>query len=298
MRKQSIDLFGGSLLIGFSVLLGLNQALVKIVNDGFAPLFQVGIRSLAAFPLVLIFALVMKRKLSVSDGSLPWGILNGLFFSLEFAFLFVALDYTTVARVSLFFYIMPVWVAIGAHFLIPEEPINRNKLLGLGLAIGGVAIALSSDLGAAKPNAWIGDLMALIGGFFWACIALLTRIKLSGSSSEMNLLYQLAVSAILLTAIAPFIEPAIREPNAAIYGVFAFQVVAIVSIGFVMWFWLLSIYPVSNMASFSLLTPVSGIFFGWFMFDDALTIGFIIALIAVSAGIVIVNKPVKPRETA
>ena len=295
-RKTSIDLFGGSLLVGFSVLLGLNQALVKIVNDGFAPMFQVGIRSLAALPLVLAFALIMKRKLSTTDGSLPWGLLNGIFFSLEFCFLFVALDYTTVARVSLFFYIMPVWVAIGAHFLIPEESMNRNKLLGLGLAIGGVAIALSADLGAAAPDAWIGDLFALVGGFFWACIALLTRIKLSGCSAEMNLLYQLAVSALILTAIAPLLEPAIREPTALIYGVFAFQVVAIVSVGFLMWFWLLSIYPVSNMASFSLLTPVSGIFFGWWLFDDPLTLGFVVALVAVSAGIVMVNKPMPVEQ--
>ena len=35
VRRESIDLFGASLLIGFSVLLGLNQALVKIVNEGF-----------------------------------------------------------------------------------------------------------------------------------------------------------------------------------------------------------------------------------------------------------------------
>ena len=33
------------ILVGFSVLLGLNQALVKVVNDGFSPVFQSGFRS-------------------------------------------------------------------------------------------------------------------------------------------------------------------------------------------------------------------------------------------------------------
>ena len=291
-RKPEVDALGASLLIGFSVLLGLNQALVKVVNAGFSPVFQGGLRSALALPLVLAFALLMKRKLSVTDGSLPWGTLNGVLFCLEFGFLFVALDYTTVARVSLFFYVMPVWVAIGAHFLIPEEPINRNKLAGLGLAIAGIAIALASDLGDAPPNAWIGDLFALVGGFFWACIALLTRIKLSATSSEMNLLYQLSISAVVLTLLAPFLGPIIREPTLLIYAVFTFQVVVVVAVGFVAWFWLLSIYPVSNMASFGLLAPIFGVLFGWLMFGDDLTGGFILAMITVGGGIVLVNKPV------
>ena len=292
-RKTAMDAYGTSLLIGFSVLLGLNQALVKLVNAGFAPLFQSGLRSLCAFLPVLLYAVYRRKYLSVTDGSLPWGLLNGVLFCLEFGFLFVALDYTTVARVSLFFYVMPVWVAIGAHFLIPEEPLNRNKILGLGLAVGGLIIAFSSDLGDAPAQAWIGDTLALLGGFFWACIALLTRLKLSTTSAEMNLLYQLAVSAVVLTAIAPWFGDIIREPTAFILAVFAFQVIAIVAIGFLVWFWILSVYPVSNMASFGLLAPIFGVFFGWLIFDDPLTAGFLVALVCAGLGILLVNKPVK-----
>ena len=292
-RKTEMDALGTSLLVGFSVLLGLNQALVKIVNAGFSPLFQSGLRSVCAFLPVLIFALIMKRHLSLTDGTLRWGFINGLLFCGEFALLFEALDYTTVARVSLFFYVMPVWVALAGHFLIPEEPLNRNKVIGLGLAVIGIAFALGSDLGEAPPDAWIGDLMALIAGMFWAGIALLTRIKLSNTSAEMNLLYQLGVSAIILTGLALLAGEPIREPTPLIYGAFAFQVIFIVCIGFLVWFWILSIYPVSNMASFGLLTPIFGVGFGWYLFDDPLTPAFFVAMVLAGLGIVIVNKPVK-----
>lgn len=300
-RKDHIDLLGGGLLIGFSVVLGLNQALVKIVNDGFAPVFQSGLRSACAFPLVLAFAVVMRRRLSVTDGTLGLGLLNGLLFSGEFCLLFLALDYTTVARVSLFFYVMPVWVAIGAHFLLPGEPLDRNKVIGLSLAVLGVAVALAGDLGSAAEDAWVGDLLALAGGMFWAAIALLTRTtKLSECSAEMNLLYQLAVSAVLLTLIAPLFGPLIREVTPTIVAVFAAQVVFVVAIGFLIWFWILSIYPVSNMASFGLLSPVFGVFFGWVMFDDPLTTTFLAAVAMAFSGVVLVNKPrqaSKPSQT-
>jgi hypothetical protein len=48
-RKDRMDLLAVSFLVGFNVLLGLNQALVKLVNAGFSPLFQGGVSSLCAF---------------------------------------------------------------------------------------------------------------------------------------------------------------------------------------------------------------------------------------------------------
>ncbi len=290
IRKSRIDAIGASWLIGFSVVLGLNQAMVKVVNEGLAPVFQSGLRSLCALPLVLGFALIMRRKLSISDGSLPFGIVNGLLFSAEFCLLFLALDYTTVARVSLFFYTMPVWVALGAHFLVPGERLHRNKVLGLSIAVGGVAIGLSGDLGAAAEDAWIGDLLALVGGMFWAGIALVTRTRLAMCSAEMNLLYQLAVSSVLLLLISPFFGDLVREITPLISFIFAAQVIVVVAVGFLIWFWILSIYPVSNMASFGLLTPIFGVFFGWLVFDDPLTPTFIIAIALVSAGVLLVNR--------
>ena len=291
-RKTQMDALGSTFLISFSILLGLNQALIKLVNAGFSPLFQSGLRSVCAFPIVLLIALIWRRRLSVTDGSLPWGVLNGLLFCAEFALLFIALDYTTVARVSLFFYVMPVWVATAAHFLIPGEPLNRNKVVGLGLALAGIALALSGDLGDAPDDAWIGDLLALVGGMFWASITLLTRLKLQTVSSEMNLLYQLGVSALILTALALIVGSPIREPDLTILMVFAFQVVAIVSVGFLVWFWVLSVYPVSNMASYSLLAPIFGVFFGWAIFDDPVTPMLALSLLMAGIGIYIINRPV------
>jgi drug/metabolite transporter (DMT)-like permease len=290
-RKEKMDLLGSSFLIGFSILLGLNQALIKLVNAGFSPLLQSGLRSVCAFPIVLLIALMWRRRLSITDGSLPWGVLNGLLFCAEFALLFIALDYTTVVRVSLFFYVMPVWVAIAAHFLIPEEPLNRNKVIGLGLAVLGIIFAFSGDLGDAPDNAWIGDLFALIGGIFWASITLLTRLKLQSVTSEMNLLYQLGVSALILTSVALIVGTPIREPDMTIMMIFGFQVVAIVSVGFLMWFWVLSVYPVSNMASFSLLAPIFGVFFGWVIFNDPVTPALALSLLMAGIGIYLVNRP-------
>lgn len=295
-QKQRIDALGASLLIGFSLLLGLNQVLVKLVNDGFAPLFQGGLRSACAAVLILIYALIRKRDLNFRDGTMGLGVLNGTLFGLEFAMLFLALDYTSVARVSLFFYTMPFFVAIGAHFLFPGERLTLTRTAGLGLAILGVGMALFTNDGGTDQGSLLGDLLALGAAIAWASIALLTRgTRLAKIPLEQNLLYQLVVSGAMLIGLALFTGETIREVTPTILGIFTFQVIFVASFGFLLWLWILSIYPVSDMASFSLLTPLSAVFFGWVVFNETLTVEFLIALLLVVSGLLLVNR--KPKAT-
>jgi len=99
-RKTRIDTFGAVVLVLFSALLGLNQVMIKLVNAGMHPIFQAGLRSVCAFFPVLLFAIYMRRKLSLRDGSLLPGVIAGCLFACEFTLIFIGLDYTTVARAS------------------------------------------------------------------------------------------------------------------------------------------------------------------------------------------------------
>lgn len=291
VRRDRMDAFGAGILVGFSVLLGLNQALVKLVNAGFSPVFQAGLRSACAFLPVLLYAVWAKKRLSVTDGTLVPGIINGLLFSGEFCLLFLALDLTSVARVSLFFYTMPLWLAVASHFLIPGERLGGLQIAGLAVAFAGIALALLGGEREPARESWVGDVVALLVAFCWGGIALLARTtRLQHTSPEMNLLYQLAVSTVIVIPLAMFLGDTVREPTPVILGIFAFQVIVVVAIGFVVWFWILSIYPVGRMASFSLLTPLFGIFFGWWIFGDPLPPSFLGALVLVGVGLALVNR--------
>ena len=289
-RKDRIDLTGASLLVTFSFLMGLNQVLIKLVNAGFSPAFQAGLRSLCALPLVVGFAWLMKKRLSVTDGSLWPGVLAGLFFSVEFLLLFNALEFTTVSRALVLFYTMPVWVAVAAHFMFPGEALTPRRFLGLVLAVIGVAVALLDEPPALTPDALTGDLMCLAGAGFWAGIALTARsTRLSASTPEMQLVYQLVVSAPVLLLAAPLFGDMIREVTPEILAMFSFQVVVVVCFGFLTWFWVLRIYPASDMTAFSFLAPVFGVIASWIILDEALTWSILAALVLVSAGIALVS---------
>jgi drug/metabolite transporter (DMT)-like permease len=290
-RKDRIDALGGGLLVLFSLITGLNQALIKIVNQGLQPIFQAGLRSAAGFVLVLLFAVVMKRRLNVRDGSLLPGIVCGLLFAGEFILLFQALDYTSVSRASVFFYTMPFWVAIFAHFLFPGERLSVVRVTGLVLAMAGVAWALLHNAAPASEHALWGDLACLAASFFWAGIVLVVRTThLSRSCPEQQLLYQLCVSALVLLPLALVMGEPVRDFTPQIAAVFGFQVIAVVCFTFLGWFWVLSIYPASDMASFGFLAPVFGVMFGWLLLGETLSRNIVGALVLVSVGIVLINR--------
>ncbi len=274
-----------------ALLLGLNQVLIKLVNDGLQPVFQAGLRSVFAMLLIVAFALLMKRRLSIRDGTLMYGIICGLVFALEFIVLFSSLDFTSVARVSILFYTMPVWLAIGAHFLLPGERLTPMRVAGLTLCVTGMVVALMDRVGADDENRLLGEVLAIAAGICWAVIVLLVRgTALKKSSPEMQLIYQLGVSAVVLLPLSLLFGDLIREMTWTLTLIFAFQVVVVVAVGFTIWFWVLSVYPASATASYGFLAPLFGVFFGWLILDEQLTLAILAALVLVCAGIVLINR--------
>ncbi len=292
-KKNRVDLFGGTVLLLFSGVLGLNQVLIKLVNEGLQPVFSAGLRSAVALVFVLGYALWRRKRLSIRDGSLVAGLVTGTLFATEFVFLFLALDYTTVTRVSIFFYSMPIWMTIGAHFFLPDQRMTATKLMGLLLAMAGVVWAFA-DRGTGGGSI-VGDILCTLGAICWAAIGLSARVsRLNRSTPEMQLIYQLAVSAVILLPLSLFFGPLVRALELWHLGVFAFMTIGVVSVGFLVWFWVLSIYPASEVASYSFLAPVFGVVFGWFILGEDLGVTIVGALALVSFGIVLINR--RPRD--
>ena len=83
-RKQQVDGFGAVSLVGFSALLGFNQVVIKVVNDGLSPVFSAGLRSLGALILLVLWMRFRGGWQGVSRETRATGLLMGGLFTLEF----------------------------------------------------------------------------------------------------------------------------------------------------------------------------------------------------------------------
>lgn len=290
-RKTSLDMFGMLSLTGFAMLLGINQVAIKLGNTGLQPVFMAGIRSLGALLVLLSWMRLRGVEFRIRPGTVPSGVLMGLLFSIEFSCLFFALDWTTVARTSILFYTMPVWLGFAGHFLLDGDRLTPLKLAGQGLAVLGVAIAVL-DRGGSGEATLLGDALALCAAMCWAGIALLARVApVSKTRPEMQLFWQLVISAPALLILSLWFGPFVRDFQVYHLGLLIFQIVCIASMGFLFWFWLLSIYPASSVASFSFLTPILGVVLGWALLGETLGPSILISLLLVCAGLVLINRP-------
>ena len=296
-QKDRIDAFGAVALVGFAALLGFNQVVIRVVNEGLQPVFFAGLRSLGAVFCLWLWFAVRRRPLGLVRRDLRPGLLIGSLFALEFIMLFWALDLTTVTRVSVIFYTMPIWLALMAHVAIPGERITPVRALGQLVAFLGVCVAIVWRGGAAAEASLAGDLLALGAAMSWAAITFVAKTGLRDLAADRQLIWQVGVSAPILLLAAPFFGPLIRDLEPIHLAGLGFQIVFIATLGFAFWLWLLRIYPASGVASFSFLSPVFGVFFGWALLGERLGAPILLALALVSVGLLLINRrPQVPQK--
>ncbi len=297
MKKDRLDAFGIASLTAIAGLLAFNQIVIVWVNEGLQPVFFAGLRSALAVPFVLAWLALNRRWPRHTPGTARAGLLVGVVFSAEFLCLFMALDRTTVARAVVIFYTMPVWLALMAHFGLPGERLTPVRFGGLILAFGGTALAIL-DRGGGGQASLTGDLFALGAALGWAGTAYLTRAsRLRELGPEVQLLWMVGISApiLLLAAQIPAFGPLVRafEPHHILW--LLFQAGIVVAGGFIAWLAILARYPAAQVASFSFLTPVISILFGWALLGQPLRPPILVAGALVAAGIVLVNQRRAPQ---
>ncbi len=302
-RRDRIDAFGAASLTGFALFLAANQIIIKLVNQGLQPVFFAGARSALAMLCLTAWLYWRGRPPVLRRQDAAIGILAGLAFAGEFVLLFVALDLTTVTHAAIMLYSMPIWMTAAAHFLLPGERMTAARLMGLGLAFGGVVWVLADRAPPPGPGVAVadltGDLCALAAALCWAGITLLARgTRFREVKPEMQLYWQVLVSAPVLLALSPLFGPLIRDLQPVHLLGLIYQAVLVVSAGFVFWLWLLSVYPASGVASFSFLTPVFGVGLGWLLLAEHVGVALVGALCLVAAGIVLINRPAKAGASA
>ncbi|MEO8310824.1 MAG: DMT family transporter [Caldimonas sp.] len=293
-RKSHLDTVAIAALVLCCFLWGLNQVAAKAALPEIPALWQAALRSSGAAVLVWIWARWRGIALFARDGTLAGGLLAGALFAAEFFCIFIGLQFTTASRMVVFIYIAPFFVALGMPLIAPAERLGPLQSAGLVLAFAGVAWAFAEGFSrpAAGPMQWLGDGLGVLAGALWGATTLAIRATALGqASAEKTLLYQLAISGLLLLVAAAFgAAPLPHRLSALAWSSLAFQTVIVSFASYLMWFWLIRHYPATRLSSFTMLTPVFGLVLGAVLLAEPVTARLLIALATVAGGIFLVNR--------
>jgi drug/metabolite transporter (DMT)-like permease len=290
-----LDAWAVLILIACCACWGVNQVAIKVANEGISPILQAGSRSLLSGALVFAWAAARRIALFERDGTLLPGIACGILFGAEFVLIYIGLGFTTASRGVVFLYLAPFVVAFGAHYLVPGDRLSLLKVAGLAAAMLGLVVAMREGLLEPGRPTLTGDLLMLLAAVGWGATTVLIRAtSLKTAAPEKTLLYQLAVSGVLLPPMSWLLgEPGIVDLTAPVLIAFAYTFIVVAFVSYIAWFWLVRTYPPTRVTAFTFLSPVFGVLAGNLILGEAFTASLAAALALVAFGIYLVNRPAR-----
>ena len=279
-------------LMAIAMTWGANMAFIKYAAREVAPLFMAGLRSLVAALIIFFWMKIRGQILFPATRVVAHGAVAGLLFAAEFALIYLGLGKTLASRTYVFVYTAPFFVALGAHFFLKNDRLDRWKATGLALAFSGVGFLFMKNLEPPTAVMLQGDLMALGGGVLWAATTVYIKRFLVGRALPLQMVfYQLIFSAPLLLGLSFLTEKPIVTGFSLLTAVSLFyQCVVVASLTFIIWFEMVHRYPVSLLHAFTFFVPVFGVAIsGALMLGEIVTIRLLTALGLVGLGMLLVN---------
>lgn len=287
---DKLDAKAAILLTALCLIWGLNAVAIKYSNEGIAPLFGAGLRSVIATVCLMIW--MSRKRLGFFPGRLIDGLIVGFLFGVEFGLLYLALLYTTASSASILLYTTPFFHALGAHFFLIGDRLSWNKAAGLILSFVGILILLRSHLGLPSKLQITGDLLAISAAVLWALTTVYIKRRLVTAVSPYHTLFYQILFSIPILFLLSFIfrETPVHRVDWLILLSVAYQGILVAFVSYLGWFFLVHSYPVSRLSAFSFLTPVFATLAGVGLLNEPLTLRLIVSLTLVSIGIYIVNR--------
>lgn len=289
---RPLDTLAAGIVVVLCLSWGFNQVATKLAIHDIPPLIQAAVRSAVAAVLIAGWCHLRGIALLKRDGTLWFGLAAGFLFAVEFILIYQGLLYTTATRATLFIYLAPFFVVLGARIVLPADRFGAAQWLGLGLSFAGMVIAFGVPTPAMDPRQLTGDLMMVGAALFWAATTLTIKASpLTYVSAEKVMLYQLVVSAPIMAIAALAVgERVTVMPSMLALGALAYQTVWVVSVTFVVWFALIARFSASRLSAFTFLTPLFGVAAGHLVLNEPLTAAFAAAVMLVAVGLILVNR--------
>ena len=260
---------------------------IKIGLDDLPPLFGAGIR-FALAGLVLLGGAALARRSLRTDARLAT-ILAVLPFALTYGLVYWAEQHITSGLTAVLFGMLPLYTALLAAIALPEEPLRRRLLVGIGLAIAGLALAFNESLelgddelaGVAALAAVLSSLPSAIGS---------VSIKLRGAALDalvLNGWAMLAAGVVLLAASAPSEDWGAAAWTAESIGSIAYLALLGTAATFVGLTLLLREMTAVATSFISVLIPFGALAFGALLENEVVTGTAILGAALVAAGIAV-----------
>ncbi|MBR0783695.1 DMT family transporter [Bradyrhizobium iriomotense] len=274
---------------------GTAAAITRYLVGGADPVLLAILRWGIGFLCLLPCALLLGVRWPQRSDWPAVALLGICFFGLFFILYNIAVSYTTAARASLALATLPLHtMVVGA--ILGVERLTTRKIMGVGIAVFGVAAALAAGLAQSPPGAWRGELIMTAAVFCMAFYNVLSRPLMQRSSALGFLTVGMGAGAVVLV-LAGFVKGSF----AALDHFTEAQWIAGIYLGagggalaFILWVMALGRATPTRVANTMTVNPIAATLLAALLIGEPITANLLIGLVAVFAGIWIATSETKP----
>lgn len=185
---------------------------------------------------------------------------------------------------------MPLFTIILAHFILRDDRMTVQKLLGLLVGFGGVVVLLSKDLQPGAHNSILGQAAVILASLFYAGSSVFARLKTGHVPGLVRGGAPLLTASIVMWLIIPLVERPVHIPSLPITWVALLWLGVLGSgLALVLWYYLLHEIGPTRTTLVSYLFPLGGVILGVIFLREELSWQLFLGALLIIASIVVVN---------
>lgn len=274
----------------------LGYAWLDIKGTGSQILFA-GYRFFLSGVFTFLIGCAAERRLLTMKRSSAWHIFRQGFLqtTVQYVFFYIGLAYTTGTKGSIINASQGFVAIIAAHFMLKSEKMTWKKTAGCVLGLAGVVAVNLSPGGMGGGFTFQGEGMILICTVVYGISMVLLKM-ISDEESPMTVTtWQTLMGGALLIVIGAVMGGhvggfTLRSAVLLIY------MALLSTVAFSVWTILMKYNPVGKVAVYTFTIPIFGVALsGMILGERVFELKNLIALVLVSIGIIIVNRPEKQK---
>ncbi|ATN32718.1 EamA family transporter [Rhizobium sp. ACO-34A] len=288
MAKSEWLMLGAlSLLWGGSFL--FNGILVKAWPPVTIVSARVGLAAIALWIIVRLAGIAIPRSREAWLAFLGMGILNNV---IPFTLIVWGQTHIASGLAAILNATTPLFGVLVAHVLTPDEKLTANKVAGLLIGIGGVAVMMGpSVLGHFGNDVW-GELAVLGAALSYAFAGVFgRRFKRMGMPPLLPAAGQVTMSALLLLPVALIVDKPFSLPAPGAETIAALLGLALLSTAFayVLFFRILATAGVTNLMLVTILIPPSAVVLSAIVLGEQLELRHGLGMVLIALGLVSID---------
>ena len=282
----------GALLLGATAI-GTSALFVKVSETG--PVATAFWRVFLALPLLWLWSVLEQRARHGASFAAERGlfIATGFFFAGDLAVWHWSIVLTSVANSTLLANLAPIFVALAAWLLFRQQ-LRGKFLLGLGIALAGMALLIGGDF-QLQGKELIGDALGVVTAVFYAGYLLtVTKLRARVATSTIMAWSGLITAIILLPIALASGEQLLPVSNTGWIKLVGLALISQVA-GQSLIAYAMAHLPATFSSVGLLFQPVMATLFAWFILGESVSVLQLAGGITVLIGIRMVHLAENPR---